>query len=322
MKMRRRELIVTSLAGMAATPVVRAQDFPSRPIRWIAPFAAGGNYDVTSRLVAESMTRRLGQTVFVDNRPGAGGIVGTEAAASAPADGHTVVMASVSVLFVAPYLAGKPSMLPLFAPISLLTTVPMAFVTRPDSRFADMKAVLAEAWAKPGTVTLGHPGNGTTNHVALLRFQANENVTFNVVPYRGSGPGLTDLMSGQIDLYIDQLTTSLPHVQSGKIKPLLVLSLERVPQLPDVPTPKDIGGTSWDAGSTAGLFARVETAKPVLSALNNAVVAALKEQSVAAKLAEVGSLVLPTSMDEFAAYIKNEEASISELMKAGVLKPS
>ena len=118
-----------------------AQNFPSKPIRWVIPFAAGGNYDVTSRLVGEAMGRRLGQTVVPDNRPGAGGIVGLEVAANAPADGYTVVMGSFSVLWIAPYLAGKPSMVPLFAPISLLTTVPMVIVTRADSRFADMKSV-------------------------------------------------------------------------------------------------------------------------------------------------------------------------------------
>ena len=201
-----------------------AQNFPSKPIRWVIPFPAAGNYDVTSRLVGEAMGRRLGQTVIPDNRPGAGGIVGMEVAANAPADGYTVVMGSFSVLWIAPYLAGKPSMVPLFAPISLLTTVPMVIVARTDSRFADMKAVLAEARARPGTVSIGHAGNGTSNHIGILRLQVNEKVQFNIIPYKGSGPGLGDLMASQIDLYTDQLTTSLPHIKAGKLKALLVLA--------------------------------------------------------------------------------------------------
>ena len=132
-------------------------------------------------------------------------------------------------------------MVPLFAPISMLTTVPTLVVTRADSRFPDMKSALAEAKAKPGTVSIGHSGNGTTNHVAILRLQVNENVKFNIIPYRGSGPGLADLLAGQIDLYADQLTSSLPHIRAGKLRPLLASAPDRIAQLPDVPSLKDIG---------------------------------------------------------------------------------
>ena len=268
---------------MMAMPA-RAQNFPNKPVRWIVPFAPGGNYDVTSRIVGEAMARRLGQTVLVDNRPGAGGVVGLEAAVAAPADGYTVVMGSFSVMGIAPYMAGKPSMVPLFAPISLLTTVPTLIVTRADSRFADIKSALAEAKAKPGTVSIGHSGNGTINHVAILRLQANENVKFNIIPYKGSGPGLADLMAGQIDLYTDQLTTSLPHIRAGKLRPL---ADPRRPiasaQLPDVPSLKDIGSKPFDGGTTAGVLARAETPAAALDVLNAAVVAALKDEEVDAQ---------------------------------------
>src|SRR5262245_35061780 len=264
-----------------------AQAYPTKPIRWIIPFPAAGNYDVTSRLVGEAMGRRLGQTVIPDNRPGAGGIVGMETAANAPADGYTVVMGSFSVLWVAPYLAGKPSMVPLFAPLSLLTTVPMVIVAKGNGRFADIKTALAEARAKPGTVSIGHAGNGTTNHIGILRLQVNEKVQFNVIPYKGSGPGLTDLMAGQIDLYTDQLTTSLPQVKAGKARALLLLSPDRIAQLPDVPSLKDIGSQPFDGGTTAGLFARAETPAPILDALNGAVVAALNDPEVSRKLVEL-----------------------------------
>jgi tripartite-type tricarboxylate transporter receptor subunit TctC len=312
---------LAALAAVAVVPRARAQNFPSKPIRWIIPFAAAGNYDVTSRLVGEAMGRRLGQTVIPDNRPGAGGIVGMEAAANAPADGYTVVMGSFSVLWVAPYLAGKPSMIPLFAPISLLTTVPMVIVAKVGGRFADMKAVLAEARAKPGTVSIGHAGNGTTNHIGILRLQVNEKVQFNIIPYKGSGPGLSDLMADQIDLYTDQLTTSLPQIRAGKLKALLVLSPERIAQLPDVPSLSDIGTQPFDGGTTAGVFARVETPAPMLDTLNGAVVTALKDEEAARKLVELGALVRPSTRAEFAAYMKDQEAGVSELVKSGLLKP-
>ena len=320
MKVERRAFIGGGLAALAATNVA-AQTFPSKPIRWIIPFPAGGNYDVTSRLVGEAMSRRLGQTVIADNRPGAGGMVGLEVAANAPADGYTVVMGSFSVLWIGPYLAGKPSMVPLFAPLSLLTTVPMVIATKADGRFADIKAALAEARAKPGTLSIGHAGNGTTNHIGILRLQVNEKVQFNVIPYKGSGPGLNDLMAGQIDLYVDQLTTSLPQIRAGKLRALLVLSPDRIAQLTDVPSLKDIGSQPFDGGTTAGLFARAETPAPILDTLNGAVVAALKDEEVARRLVELGAVVRPTTRAEFAAYMKDQEAGVSELVKSGLLKP-
>lgn len=310
-------LTATAAAGLPAW----AQNFPTKPIRWIAPFAAGGNYDLTSRLVGEGMSRNLGQTVLVDNRPGAGGLVGAEAAANAPADGYTVVMGSFSVLFVSPYLAGKPSLVPQFAPISILSTVPMILVGKPDGRFADMKAVLAEAKAKPGTVSIGHAGNGTTNHIAILRLEVNEGVKFNIIPYKGSAPGLNDLLAGQIDLYMDQLTTSLPHIKSGKLKGMLAMSPDRVAQVPDMPSLTDIGSKPFDGGTTAGLFARVETPKPILTTLNTSVVTALKDPAIAAKLVELGAVARPSTMEEFAAYMKEQEAGVSALVKSGLLKP-
>lgn len=324
MTVSRRRFVGTSLAltamGAAGAPAW-AQNFPSKPIRWIAPFAAGGNYDLTSRLVGEGMSRNLGQQIIVDNRPGAGGLVGAEAAANAPADGYTVVMGSFSVLYVSPYLAGKPSLVPQFAPISLLSTVPMIMVGRADGRFADARAVLAEAKAKPGTVSIGHAGNGTTNHIAILRLEVNEGVKFNIIPYKGSGPGLADLMAGQIDLYMDQLTTSLPHIKSGKLKGLLALSPDRIAQLPEVPSLTDIGSKPFDGGTTAGVLARVETPKPILTTLNDAVVKALKDPAIAAKLAELGAVPRPSTMEQFADYMKDQEVGVSALVKSGLLKP-
>jgi tripartite-type tricarboxylate transporter receptor subunit TctC len=324
MKMRRRELLSAGLAGAGAGVMAmpaRAQNFPNKPVRWIVPFAPGGNYDVTSRIVGEVMARRLGQTVLVDNRAGAGGVVGLEATVAAPADGYTVVMGSFSVIGIAPYMAGKPSMVPLFAPISLLTTVPTMIVTRADSRFADIKSALAEAKAKPGTVSIGHSGNGTINHIGILRLQANEDVKFNIIPYKGSGPGLADLMAGQIDLYTDQLTTSLPHIKAGKLKPLLILGPDRISQLPNAPGLKDIGSKPFDASTTAGVLARAETPAAALDVLNAAVVAALKDEEVTRKLVDLGAEVRPTSRADFAAHLKDMEAVVAELVKSGLLKP-
>mgnify|MGYP003575197807 CR=1 FL=1 len=324
MKMKRRELLRAGLAGagaaMTAMPAA-AQNFPNKPVRWIVPFAPGGNYDVTSRIVGEVMPAPWGQTVLADNAPGVGAVVGREATLAAPADGYAVVMGSFSVLGVAPYMAGKPSMVPLFAPISLLTTVPTLIVTRADSRFTDIKSALAEAKAKPGTVSIGHPGNGTINHIGILSLQANEDVKFNVIPYKGSGPGLADLVAGQIDLYTDQLTTSLPHIRAGKLRPLLILGSDRISQLPHAPSLKDIGTKPFDASTTAGVLARAETPAAALDVLNAAVVAALEDNEVKRKLVDLGAEVRPTSRADFAAHLKDMEAVVAELVKSGLLKP-
>ncbi|HZY56044.1 MAG TPA: tripartite tricarboxylate transporter substrate binding protein [Reyranella sp.] len=276
---------------------------------------------MTSRLVADPMGRDLGQTVLIDNRPGAGGVVGLEAAVQAPADGYTIVMASFTVAYVAPIFAGKQQMLQVLAPVSILTTAPTLIVTRADSRFKDIKSLLAEAKAKPGTVTMGHSGNGTTNHVAILRLQLNEKIKFNIVPYRGSGPGINDLLAGTIDCFADQLTSSMPHIQSGKLRGLVNFGLDHIPDLPDVPTLKDAGCTPFEGGTTAGVFVRKETPQPLVDRLNKAVVFGLKDEATAKRLRELGAIVRPSTPDQFTAALKADEANVAELINKGLLKP-
>ena len=315
----RRKLLAAGAATVALP--ARADTFPSKQIRWVIPFAPGGNYDVTSRLVAEPMGRTLGQSVLIDNRPGAGGVVGLEAAVNAPADGYTIVMASFTVGYVAPIFAGKQQMLQLLAPVSILTTAPTLIVTRSDSRFPDIKTLLAEAGARPGTVTIGHPGNGTTNHVAILRLQLNEKLKFNIVPYRGSGPGINDLLAGNIDCFADQLTSSMPHIQSGKLRPLMNFGLQGIPDLPTVPTLKDAGCTPFEGGTTAGVFVRAETPKPIVERLNQGVVAGLKDEVVSKRLRALGAIVRPSTPEQFTEALKADEANVGELLKVGALKP-
>jgi tripartite-type tricarboxylate transporter receptor subunit TctC len=324
MKLKRRGMLAAgaaSLATSAAGLPARGQDFPVRPIRWVIPFPAAGNYDVTSRIVGEAMARRLNQTIVMDNKPGAGGLLGVDVAINAPADGYTVVMASFSVLFIAPLMAGKPSMIGTVTPLSVLTTVPMVIVASAGSRFADMRGVLAEAKAKPGTVSIGHPGNGTSNHVDILRLQVSETVQFNIIPYKGSGPGLNDLLGGNVDLYTDQLSTALPQIRSGKLKALLAISPERLPALLDVPCLKDIGVTPFDGGTTAGLFVKAGTPAPLIAKLNEAVTFALKDEAVRRRLAELGAVTRPTTPEEYAAMLKTDQANVAPLVQSGLLKP-
>jgi len=322
--MQRREFLTAVGAMLTAAGAARtalADVFPSKQIRWIIPFAPAGNYDVTSRLVAEPMGRLLGQSVLIDNRPGAGGVIGLEATVNAPADGYTIVMASFTVAYVAPLFAGKKPMLPVLGPVSILTTAPTLIVTRADSRFTDARKLLEEAKAKPGTITMGHSGNGTTNHVAILRLQLNENLKFNVIPYKGSGPGINDLLAGNIDCFADQLTSSMPHIQAGKLRPLVNFGLNSIPDLPKVPTLKEAGCTPFEGGTTAGVFVRAETPRALIDRLNEGVVAGLKDDKTAKRLRELGAIVRPSTPEQFTQALRADEANVAELLQKNLLRP-
>lgn len=321
MSLKRRTLLGASGLVLAAPSIVRADTFPSKQIRWVIPFAPGGNYDVTSRIVADPMSRELGQTVLIDNKPGAGGVVGLDAAVQAPADGYTIVMASFTVAYVAPIFAGKEQMVKALAPISILTTAPTMIVARSNGRFADMGQLLAEAKSKPGTVTMGHSGNGTTNHVGILRLQLNENIKFNIIPYKGSGPGIADLLAGNIDCFSDQLPSSMPHIKDGKLRALVNFGLERIPDLPDVPTLKDVGCKPFEGGTTAGVFVRLDTPQPLIDRLNKAVVAGLKDPAANKRLRELGAIVRPSTPQQFTDALKADEANVAELLEKKLLKP-
>jgi tripartite-type tricarboxylate transporter receptor subunit TctC len=319
MRLHRRSFIAAS-GGFALAGGAQAQTFPSKQIRWVIPFAPGGNYDVTSRIVAEPMGRQLGQSVLIDNKPGAGGVVGLEIALAQPADGYTITMASFTVGYVAPIFAGKQQMLQAMAPVSILTTAPTLIVARPE-RFPDIKSLLAAVKAKPGAVTIGHSGNGTTNHVSILRLQLNEDLKFNIVPYRGAGPGIQDLLAGNIDCFADQLTSSMPHIQSGKLRGLMNFGLEKIPDLPAVPTLAEAGCKPFEGGTTAGVFARLDTPRPIIDRLNQGVVAGLKDETANKRLRELGAIVRPSTPEEFTAALKADEANVAELITKGLLKP-
>jgi tripartite-type tricarboxylate transporter receptor subunit TctC len=311
------------MAGAIAAVRSRAlaQAWPSKPIRFIVPFAAGGNADITARLLGEGLQRRFGQSVVVDNRPGAGGVVGQELVLQAPADGYTLVIGTFGTLYVSPLMAGKSSMVPDFIPVSLLSTVPMIVDVPANSRFTTWAQLLAAAKASPGTISVGHAGNGTPNHTDILRLQENEKVAFNIVPYRGSGVGLNDVLAGQIDAYIDQLSSSLPHQQSGKLRALVVVGDKRVPELPNVPSLAEVGATPFDGGTTLGLYVRAGTPRPIVEVLNAATVAVLNEPAVRQKFNELGATVRPSTPEEFAAFQKTDEAALGDLAAKGLLKP-
>jgi tripartite-type tricarboxylate transporter receptor subunit TctC len=309
------------LALCLAADAALAQAFPSKPVRIVVPFAPGGNLDVTARLLGESMAKQMGQPFVVENRAGAGGALGSEAVAKSAPDGYTLVAGTTATTIVSPLLiANSPYQLQSFAPIGMMAVTPLVLEVPAASPHRDFKSYLAYVKANPGRVTIGHSGNGTTNHIAILQLQEALKVSWNIVPYKGSGPALIDLMGGQIDSMVDQTSSSLPQIQAGKLKALAVGTRARIADLPQVPTLAEEGVKNFEAVTPSGLFAPANTPPEVVKALNAALNKALADPVIRKRLAELGSEVRPLSAAEFDAFLRDEETKLKALVKSGVLK--
>ena len=297
-----------------------AQAYPTKPVKIVVPFAPGGNLDVTARLVAESMSKTLGQPFIVENRAGAGGALGSEQVAKSPPDGYTLVAGTTATTIVSPLLiANAPYNLQSFTPVGLMAVTPLVLEVPAASPHKDFKAYLAYVRANPGKVTLGHSGNGTTNHIAILQLQDALKVTFNIVPYKGSGPALVDLMGGQIDSMVDQTSSSL-QIQGGKLRAIAVLTRARVADLAAVPTMREEGLADFEAVTPSGLLAPARTPPEVIQTLSSALNRALADPAVKKRLVELGSEVRPMSAAEFDRFLHDEETKLKALVKSGVLK--
>ena len=193
-------------------------------------------------------------------------------------------------------------------------------ITVLENQIKDIATLIAEVRAKPGTVSIGHSGNGTTNHVSILRMQLNEDIKFNIVPYRGSGPGINDLLAGNIDCFADQLTSSMPHIKAGKLRPLVNFGLERIPDLPDVPTLKEAGFKPFEGGTTAGVFVRRETPPEIVARLNTEFNKVMRLPELRDKLLAQGFEPVGSTPAEFAEYIRAETAKWAKVVKATGMK--
>jgi tripartite-type tricarboxylate transporter receptor subunit TctC len=322
--MQRRHWIGSSLATLAAlsfTLPAHAEKFPERPITLVVPFAPGGNLDLVARTLAPALGAALGQSVVVDNRAGAGGSIGSSFVARAKPDGYTLVISTPNALVVSPLITKTTYRLDSFAPIGSAATTPLVIVVRGQGgKFQNIKDLLAEMRSKPGQLTVGHAGAGTTNHVAILQFEQAGKLSLNAVPYKGSGPALTDLMGGQVDLVVDQLTSSATFIRSGALRAVAVMSRERDPALPDVPTLREAGLSNFDATTATGLLAPAGTPAEIVNTLNAALRKALDDAGVKRSLLSVGSPGHASSPQEWLATLKREEANAQALFKTGKLK--
>jgi tripartite-type tricarboxylate transporter receptor subunit TctC len=305
-KLTRRTLIAGS-AALAAAPVF-GQAFPNRPITIVVPFAPGGSTDVVSRILAAKMSENMGTQVVVENRAGAGGGIGAAAVAKAPADGYTVLMATISTHTLNPLMARTKLFDPVkdFAPISLLATIPSVLVVHPSLGVNSVAEFIALLKREPGKYSYGSSGNGTPLHVAGELFKRLTGTDMQHVPYRGGGPAMNDLLGGQIKIMFDNLPPSVPHIRAGTLKALAVTVKERVPGFENIPTLIESGVKDFDVYSWNGLLAPAGTPPAAIAKLNEEANKALRDPGVKAKLTDISALTVGTTPAELATFIQKE----------------
>jgi tripartite-type tricarboxylate transporter receptor subunit TctC len=299
-----------------------AQTFPNKPITIVAPFAPGGNVDIVARAVAQGLSTVLGQSVLVDNRAGAGGSIGSASVSRAEPDGYTLLLATTNTISVLPYMMKSPPYKPSsFTPIGLAAVSPLVMVVRSDDkRFQDANALIALAKKEPNRISVGHSGLGTSNHLAILRIEDVSKTEFNIIPYKGSTPALTDLMGGQLDWMVDQLSSSKSFVDSGKLKILAVLSKERDPSIPQVPSIFEVTKLEIEANTTSGLLAPPGTPPEIVRTLNAALNKVVNDATYKNRLTAVGSIPKGSTAQEWSNLLNLESLNSQKLSQAGKLK--
>jgi tripartite-type tricarboxylate transporter receptor subunit TctC len=303
--------------SMSFSPSAQAQPFPSKPLRIVVPFPAGGTTDVLARAVAQKLTETLGQPVVVDNRPGAGGNIGAELVAKSPPDGYTLLMGTVGTHAINPGLYPK---MPYdhvrdFAPVILVAGVPNVLVVNPSLPVNSVQELIAYAKANPGKLNFASSGNGTSIHLSGELFKTMAGVQIMHVPYKGSAPALQDMVGGQVQLMFDNLPSSLALIKGGKLKALAVTSSARAAALPDVPTMAESGLPGFEASSWFGLLAPAGTPQPAIAKLNAEVARWLASPEAKEKLLAQGAIAAGGTPEDFARHIAAETAKWQKVVK-------
>ncbi|MBL8303348.1 MAG: tripartite tricarboxylate transporter substrate binding protein [Ideonella sp.] len=300
--------LVLALAAATLGGSAYAQAWPSKPIRIVVPFPPGGGTDIIARETSQRVAKATGWTFVIDNKPGAGGNLGVDAVAKAPADGYTIVLGQTSNLAINPTLYSKLPYDPQkdLVPIVLLANAPLVMVTGMNTPYKSLADAVNAAKAKPGQLNFASPGNGTVAHLTSELFQKAAGVKTQHVPYKGAAQALTDVISGTVDLYMSSVPTLLGQIKQGKLRPLAVTSAKRVDDLPDVPTINESGYKGFDAVTWFGLLAPAGTPKDVVAKLNAEFNKALKDPELAKRLGDEGADAAGGTPEQFAALIRDE----------------
>jgi tripartite-type tricarboxylate transporter receptor subunit TctC len=324
MKIPRRRFLhlAAGAAALPAMPIIAwAQSYPVRPVHLICPFAAGGPNDITARLIGQALSERLGQPFVIDNRAGAGANVGTEAVVRAPADGYTLLLAS-SANAVNASLYDKLSYdyIRDIAPIASILRVPNVMVVNPSVPAKTVPEFIAYAKANPGKLNMATSGNGSTTHVSGELFKELAGVDLVVVAYRGGGPALIDLLSGQMQVMFEPTIAAIEFIRAGKLRALAVTTATRSELLPDIPTVSEFV-PGYEASQWYGIGAPKNTPAEVVAKLNTEINAALADPKLQARLADLGGIPTPMTPIEFGKFVADETVKWGKVVRAGNIKP-
>ncbi|MES2245519.1 MAG: tripartite tricarboxylate transporter substrate binding protein [Pseudomonadota bacterium] len=313
--------------GSAAVGQDAPVAYPAKPVKLIVPFSAGGSTDLVARQVAQEMSARTGQPFVVDNKPGAGSTIGADFVAKAPADGYTLLLGTISSHATAVGLYPKLPYDPLkdFIPITEITAIPNLIVASPrNMRLAGVRTLadlVALAKREPGKLTYASSGSGSSNHLATESLKATSGIFITHIPYKGSGPALTDVGAGHVDLMLDVVLTSLPHIKAGRLKALGITSLKRSPLLPDVPTVAEQGYPGFEVLGWYGLFAPAGTPQVVIDRLSRDFSSVLRSDKMRATLESQGGPVIASSPAEFRTRIQGEIVRWKKVVERSGAKP-
>ena len=301
---------------------ISAHAFPTKPVKIIVAFPPGGGTDIVARLLAPRLGEAWGQAVIVENRAGASGTVGTEAAARADPDGHTLFMATMGNMTANQHLYPKMTVDPLraFAPITKVVDVHFVFLANPALPAKGVQELIELAKKRPGEIAYSSSGPGGAPHLAMELFKRRAGIDLQHVPYKGSGPSMNDLIGGRVMLTMDSLVQTLPHIKAGRLKALAVLGPRRTALLPEVPTIAESGLPGYALTNWFGLLAPAATPKQVLIQLNGDVLKILKQEDLQKKIADLGADVVGNSAEEFGAEMRAESAQWAEVIKAAGIR--
>jgi tripartite-type tricarboxylate transporter receptor subunit TctC len=315
-----RRILLAVLASLACGGIA-AQGYPVKPVRVIVGFVPGGGNDVISRLVAQKLSAAFGRQFVVENRPGAGGMIGAELAAKSPPDGYTLFLAGVATHAINPNLQKSVPYDPVrdFDPVCLMATAPTLLAVHPSLPVGSVKQFIALARARPGEINFASSGHGSSAQLAAELFKSMTGTRMQHVPYKGIGLAFNDLLSGQVQVIFNAAAALLPHTRSGRLRALGLGALQRVPAIGDIPTIADSGVPGYQAGSWYGFVVPAGTPRAIIDSLSRETAAAIKSPEIASKLTAEAVLVIGSSPEEFAAHIKDELARIGKVIReAGI----
>jgi tripartite-type tricarboxylate transporter receptor subunit TctC len=299
-------------------PLAHAQNYPVKPVRFIVPFPPGGGNDTIARLVAQKLSAALGQQVIVDNRPGAGGTIGAEAAARSPGDGYTMFLAGVATHGINPNMRKKMpyDALKDFEAVSLIASAPLLVVVHPSLPVKNVKDLIAVAKAKPGQINYASNGPGSSSHLAVELFDMMAGVKLTHIPYKGLAPALTDLLSGEISVMFSSAVAALPQVKSGRLRAIAMTGAKRSAAIPNVPTVAESGVPGYETGSWYGVVVPAGTPRAAIDRLSREIQTIVKSPDFTAKLNEEAVIPVGSTPEAFDKHIRNELARWAKVIKA------